>query len=271
MLYRNYEEVERYDVKLFLSSLKEESSVMAELKTSEGIQNMEGMLEIPSTLIHGHLKEDVAVIGLQRDSALYTLNKDARALSMSQRELILSKRLADKLKLKKGDVIKLKSAMFYRDQEEYPFSVKEIIHQSVGMGAYVDKKALSELMGGKDLANAIIMDAYPAMAQQLKQKYAHSSQVNGVKDVKEMLAMIRRLTDDYISMMRIMVLVSIIMGFAIIYNSYSIILSEREKEFASLLVLGMSEKEVISIVKLEQWLLFAAAIPRSRPELKTDT
>ncbi|MDO5063265.1 MAG: FtsX-like permease family protein, partial [Peptostreptococcaceae bacterium] len=36
-------------------------------------------------------------------------------------------------------------------------------------------------------------------------------------------------------------------------------------EFASLLVMGMSEKEVIGIVKLEQWLITMIAIPLGIP------
>lgn len=265
VLYRNYEDVERYDVKLFLRSLKEQASVMSELKSQEGIQSVEGILEIPSTLVHGHIKEDVGLIGLQKYSQLYRLNKKGKNLSMSNREIILSERLAQKLKLKKGDLLQVKSAMFQKDQEYYDFYVKEIVHQSVGMAAYVDKSALSELIGGKDLVSSMIMEAYPHSAKKLKKKYINSSEVDGVKDVQELLVMIKRLTDDYISMMQAMAIISVIMGFAIIYNSYSIILSEREKEFASLLVLGMSEKEVISIVKLEQWLLFAVAIPLGIP------
>lgn len=265
VLYRNYEEVEKYDVKLFLRSLKEQDPIINELRGFEGLQMMEGILEIPSTLTHGHIKEDVGLIGLQRNSALYRIGKDGVSLSLSGREIVLSKRLAEKLKLKKGDVLQLKSSMFKKNQEDHSFYVKEIIHQSVGMGAYVDKNELSELIGGLDLASSIIMRAYPQSATRLKETYRNSAEVDGVKDVQEMLGMIRRLTEDYTSMMQAMALLSIIMGFAIIYNSYSIILSEREKEFASLLVLGMSEKEVISIIKLEQWLLFVLAIPIGIP------
>lgn len=83
--------------------------------------------------------------------------------------------------------------------------------------------------------------------------------------MNDMIQMLQNIVNNYLSMMKLMAGISVLMGFAIIYNSYSIILSEREKEFASLLVLGMTEKEVVSIVNLEQWLICSIGIPLGVP------
>ena len=47
----------------------------------------------------------------------------------------------------------------------------------------------------------------------------------------------------------------VIMCFIVIYNSYIISIAERNRELSSLLVLGMSRKEVAQIIALEQQII----------------
>lgn len=65
----------------------------------------------------------------------------------------------------------------------------------------------------------------------------------------------------------------ILTGFAIVYNSSIISLSERTRELASLRVLGMTQKEVLEVISFEQWsIAFAgmlAGIPMAYAMMET--
>lgn len=265
LLFENYNEVERYDIKIHLSAIKDAAAIKAELHTEPYVQYAEGLLEIPVTLYNEHFEEDIMMIGLEEGSRLYTIKKDGQPLLPSPGSVILSERLAEKLGTKAGDHIEVKCALFQYKDERVRFYVSDIIEQNVGMSAYTSRTHISRLMGGNDLTNRMILEAYPEGGSLLKDKYRDSAQIEGINDVKDLIRMLQKVVNTYLSMMKMMAILSVLMGFAIIYNSYSIILSEREKEFASLLVLGMEEKEIISIVNLEQWLICAVAIPLGIP------
>ena len=70
-----------------------------------------------------------------------------------------------------------------------------------------------------------------------------------------MIQKLKKFMGSFMGSMYYVALIAIVMGVAIIYNSYVIILSERKRELSSLMVLGMSEKEVLSIVTFEQWFI----------------
>ncbi len=214
---------------------------------------------------HKHIKEEIVVVGIEENIRLYTIKKDGNILSPAPRSIILSERLAAKLGATKGDTIDVKCALFkYKDESER-FFVSDIIEQNVGLSAYVNREHLSKLIGSGDLANSILLQANDGSSAILKEKYQDSAVIEGINDVNDMIQMLQNIVNNYLSMMKLMAGISVLMGFAIIYNSYSIILSEREKEFASLLVLGMTEKEVVSIVNLEQWLICSIGIPLGVP------
>ncbi|HOA80871.1 MAG TPA: ABC transporter permease, partial [Defluviitaleaceae bacterium] len=65
----------------------------------------------------------------------------------------------------------------------------------------------------------------------------------------------------------------IITGFAIVYNSSIISLSERKRELASLRVLGMTLNEVLEVISFEQWTIsffgIIAGIPMAYSMMKT--
>ncbi len=55
-------------------------------------------------------------------------------------------------------------------------------------------------------------------------------------------------------------IIAVLMCFAIVYNIYLVVILERKREFATLMVLGMPEKEVLSIVAFEQWITASLGI-----------
>lgn len=56
------------------------------------------------------------------------------------------------------------------------------------------------------------------------------------------------------SAMFIMALIAGLLTFAIVYNTFVVVLMERQREISTLMVLGMKEKDVLSIISFEQWL-----------------
>lgn len=66
-----------------------------------------------------------------------------------------------------------------------------------------------------------------------------------------------------------MLFVGMISGFSIIYASSTITISERQRELASMLVIGMTYREVASVIFLEQWYIAALGSVLSLPLIKS--
>lgn len=265
ILFDNFEKVEKYNVRIYLPKFEKLSNVESELSNYNFIQHIEGCLDIPSTLSNANLSENVSIIGIEENNLLYTLTKNGKFVYPKPNEIILTARLAEKIGARKGDIIQVESPMFHEKDEKHSFIVSEIIEQTVGMSAYAEVHHLGKLVGNEQAVNSILIRAPKGSGERLKSIYEDSHEIDGINDIHMMIVKMKKFMESFLFGMYSMVLISVAMGFAIIYNSYSIILSEREKEFASLLVLGMSEKEVISIIKLEQWMIAFIAIPLGFP------
>jgi len=63
------------------------------------------------------------------------------------------------------------------------------------------------------------------------------------------------LMESYNFMYVVMVIFGILTGFAVIYNSGIVSLSERKRELASLRVMGMTSTEVLQVLSFEQWFI----------------
>ena len=101
----------------------------------------------------------------------------------------------------------------------------------------------------------------------LKNHYRDSAVVNEIVETEKLMKKTRELMDSFGSMIYFYAFLGIVIGFAIIYNSAVITLAERNRELATMMVMGMTAQEVLSVITFEQWFLgffgMAAAIPLS--------
>ena len=66
----------------------------------------------------------------------------------------------------------------------------------------------------------------------------------------------------------IFLILGVIIGFAIIYNISITTVSERNRELASMMVLGMTPREVLSVITFEQWFISIFAMLAGIPLTK---
>ena len=87
----------------------------------------------------------------------------------------------------------------------------------------------------------------------LKDRYREAKGVFSVEEKGAMLNKFNELLETYSFTYWILALFGMFTGFAVIYNSGIVSLSERKRELASLLVMGMTPAEVLQVLSFEQW------------------
>ena len=254
MIFDRYRYTEKYDIKIFLNGFTSKSGGENALNSMSKIQYKQGILEIPVTLEYQGVKEDTVAIGLQQDSRLYTVvDDDKNKVDIPSGMIVLSEKLAEKLKADVGDYISLKSPYSKYKEDKHYIKVGKIVKQSIGMNGYLDITYLSNILGYEDMCNSILLKVEDEnYIYDLREKFQDLEKIVSIQSKLENMNQIRQRMETMYSMIYFMAIIAAAMTFAIVYNTFVVVLLERQREISTLMVLGMKEKDVLSIISLEQ-------------------
>ncbi len=225
------------------------------------VREAEPLLQYPFEMKSAWRAKDVVIVGMRRDSDLQRLlDTDDRPVDIGDQGLVLSAALAKTLRVRVGDDVQLKPLMG-RVTKEKSVPVSRIVEQYFGMSGYMNIEALSRVLDEPFAMNAVLVRTDRKMASQLHDRVKDIPLVGGVELREDAL---RNLQETLATSMRIMGTASIIfaavIAFSIIYNVTMVSLGERERELASLRVLGFSQREVGAILFNENFLTGALGI-----------
>lgn len=253
-----FQQVQTYDVKISLNRPGPSHSLQSTLAHEPGVTHLEPLLEIPATLQNQWYKKEVAILGINQDSTLYNvLNQRGEKVPIPQDGILLSERLANLLQVKVGDAIHVESPLrrqFNSDQKEQ-LIVRGVIPQYVGLNAFMEIGALADFLQQGNLATSMLIQMDAQEIPVLKSKYRDAERVGNIESSQESAAKIEEMMGSYGFTVYFLAVLAGFAGFALIYNSSIISLSERQRELASLRVLGLTAKEALLVITSEQWLL----------------
>ncbi|EFM38751.1 efflux ABC transporter, permease protein [[Eubacterium] yurii subsp. margaretiae ATCC 43715] len=254
MIFDRYRYTEKYDIKIFLNGFTSKPGGENALNSMSKIQYKQGILEVPVTVEYQGVKEDTVAIGLQQDSRLYTVvDDDKNKVDIPSGMIVLSEKLAEKLNTNVGDYVSIKSPYSKYKEDKHYIKVGKIVKQSIGMNGYLDITYLSNILGYEDMCNSILLKVEDEnYIHDLREKFQDLEKIVSIQSKVENMAQIRQRMETMYSMIYFMAIIAAAMTFAIVYNTFVVVLLERQREISTLMVLGMKEKEVLSIISLEQ-------------------
>ncbi|EGW39390.1 FtsX-like permease family protein [Desulfosporosinus sp. OT] len=257
------EQVQTYDVKLSLTHPAATGATKLALTHEAGVSKVEPVLEAPATLKSGWLKKEVSLMGLAKDSTLYNiLDKNGQRIEVPDQGILLSEHLANSLNVKAGDTIYVESP-WRKDplgQKGENLMVKGVVPQYVGLNAFMEETELQRFLRQGEISTSMLVKMDQSEVGQMKSKYRNASNVTSIESLKDTGDKIRKMMDSFGFTTWLLAILGGITGFALIYNSSIISLSERKRELASLRVLGMTPREVLRVITSEQWTLYIFGI-----------
>ena len=276
LAFYQFEEVEVYDAQVNLTAPLDRTEAEQEIWGLEEVTRAEPLIEAPVSLSHRWREEDVLLLGITANSRLYNiLDADGNRIVPPREGIILSERLAGKLGVSQGDVLELESPLFRGEDDSKKVPLVEVIPQYLGMNAYMEISALEEILGQDELATSFLLNVAGTEDGRgrdglslLRERYRESDVVAGIDGREERMAQTRELMETFGSVVYLYVFIGVITCFSIIYSSSFIILSERGRELASMMVLGMTPREVFSVIAFEQWFVSIFAVIAGLPLAK---
>jgi len=231
------------------------------LESLQGVEHAEGFRIVPANFKFEHRYYRTALHGIEPDGSLYRLlDTDLNIIDLPEDGIILTDYLAELLHIKTGDMLTIEVLEGQRITVQVP--VAGTAKQYLGVNGYMRVESLNALLKeGYALTGALLKvdDRYQ------RDIYAELKEMPRVAGVVEHDSSIESFYDTIAETILFFTFISTLLGssiaFGVIYNSMRIALSERNRELASLRVLGFERNEVAYILLGEMALFTLVAIP----------
>ncbi|MBW8636268.1 ABC transporter permease [Hoeflea sp. WL0058] len=226
-----------------------------------GVMRAEPYRMTPVNLRHGHRELRMSLTGVTPDSDLSrVLDLDLFPVAAPENGVILSERVASKLKLEPGMTVEVE--LLERDKRLEDVTVVGVAQSYIGLNAYMHLDALDRLLrDGRQISGARI-SVDEAMLDELYDVIKSTPVISSIALQGVSRDRFRATIEENITTMStIYVTLAVIITFGVIYNSARIQLSERARELASLRVFGFTKAEVSSVLIIELALIVLAAQP----------
>jgi putative ABC transport system permease protein len=244
-----------FDAKITLKTPVDYDASLEDISEFPDITRAEALFEVPAEIKFKNRTEGALITGIAGDSTLYRIyDSNAKTTTAPPEDgIVISASIARKLGVSRGDVLYIKSPYNKDEEDEIEVSVLKVITQNMGSGIYMEARALARLLDVRPAATSIIINTNNL--EYIKENLYDGENIASIDSSKDLVASYSDMMASYASILYFFVFMAAAVAFAIIYNTSTVTLSERTREFATLRVLGLMIKEVAEIMGFEYWLL----------------
>jgi putative ABC transport system permease protein len=231
------------------------------LRSLQGVEHVEGVRNVPVRLQFEHYDYRTSVQGIQPDGKLMRLlDTRLNVIDLPPQGVVLTDYLAELLHIRPGDMLTIEVLEGNRPTVQVP--VVATAKEFLGVNAYMQRAALNRLLKEGDAISGALLKVDRRYQQDV---YAELKGMPRIAGVVEQRSAIRAFYDTLAETILFFTFITTLLGsaiaFGVVYNSMRIALSERNRELASLRVLGFERAEVAYILLGELALLTLLAIP----------
>lgn len=237
------------------------TAAICELRGLPGVLYAEPFRTVPVKLMHGHRSYQTGIEGIPDDPYLRSLiDIDLEPVEIPPEGLVLTDRLADILDVRPGEDVVVEVQEGSRYTRSVP--VAGMTSQFIGIAAYMDMQAANRLTGiGMAFSGAFLM-IDKNREREITRTLSERPRVAGIVSQERAIEAFRETTaQTMLTYTFILSLFAGVIAFGVVYNSARISLSERDRELASLRVLGFTRGEVAYILLGELAVLVLLSIP----------
>lgn len=208
------------------------------LKNDEDIQYLyESNLELKTA----HEVKQTLLTALDEGNYYHFYNDDDEEIKLPTEGALLSRHLASELGIKEGDVVKIR--IFGTNTWE-TLKISGLTKTLTPQGVFMSKEALSHI-GTAFKATSFVTDNKDA------QYFSAMDNVKNVITRDEQLKNTETVADSVMSIVKLLIMASVVLSIVILYNLGILNYVERVREYATMKVLGFYQREIRRIAILE--------------------
>ncbi|HKK45267.1 MAG TPA: ABC transporter permease [Balneolaceae bacterium] len=237
------------------------SHALTELKRIRGVYYAEAYRTIPVRMRFGHRNYLTSIQAYPKKRVLKPLlDSNQREVQIPGYGVLLTRKLGDILGVKTGDTLRVEVLEQSRRVMNLP--VAGFMNQYFGLSGYMSLEELNRVLPEKELISGAYMNIDQRQEKQITQELKKSPKVAEILSTQSIIAKFYESTaQTWLIMAFFVSLFAAATAFSVVYNNARISLSERNRELASLRVLGFTRGEISYILLGELWIVVLLAIP----------
>jgi putative ABC transport system permease protein len=226
-----------------------------------GVIAVEPQRIVAARIRAGHRERYLAITGVPANPRLRRIvDRDGRSVRVPPSGVVLSKTLADVLRVAPGNEVTIEVLEGVRPVRRV--DVTGVVDDVLGLSVYMDMTALHAMMREGEVTSGALLLVDSAQETVLSRRLKALPAIAGAGFKRAVLQSFR---DTMAANMNLTIFVNLlfagVIAFGVVYNAARVSLSERSHELASLRVLGFTRAEISLILLGELALLTIAALP----------
>ena len=263
-----FDHVTVYDAIVVTDNLKTEEmdKLKNELKASGMIKDQLQLQITTLTLWSGSDNVDITVMVIPDNANLksYVHLKDIdsnKKMSLPTDGIVVTQNAAKKLKLKSGDTISLQND----DNLEYKFPVAFVTTNNAGNYVYISESCYKAAFGDYKGTSLLLNMTDHLNGQEWLKNLSDDKRiltVSSSQDVRDTFGDVKKIVNMVVLLL---ISMSAVLALTVLFTLSNINVSERQRELATMKVLGFKQKEVYSYVNKETFILTLLGILLGMP------
>ena len=246
-----------------IASLIEPGSpqALANLRQLPGVTFAEPNRVAPAELGAGNRARRINIIGVPAHAVLNRIiDANDRQITLPPHGIVLSKKLAEVLRVEPGAPLRVR--MLEGQRREFVVPVAALAEDFAGTAAYMQIDALNRELGEGDRITGAYLSVAAGSWHEFLQAVKATPRTGAIINKRAIREGFRKTTAESIGLIqKIYLTFATVVAFGIVYNSARISLSERQRELATLRVIGFTRGEVGAVLVGELVMLTLLALP----------
>jgi putative ABC transport system permease protein len=260
MIHAQFKLAQKQDIELTFNEPVAKKTLNS-LRSIPGVYYAEGSRSVPVRLRFEQRSYRTSLQGLDKDRKLLAvLDTQLQSISMPEDGVLVTEHLAKKLGFNQGDTISLEFLEGARKTKQ--LMVTGLSQQFLGLGAYMRLDTTNRLMAEGPAINNALLSIDKHYASDIYKRLRKMPQIAGINLRQSVLDSFYETMDRVIlTFTLINAMLGGVIAFGVVYNTVRMALAERERELASLRVLGYRQTEVAYILLGEMAILTIVSLP----------
>jgi putative ABC transport system permease protein len=258
MLDVQFQQTDRWDIQALFSQ-PQPYSVMDQISGWSGVESVEPVVEFPVTVDSGAKTQDAFLVALSPGSQLHVLQltrgkTSAQVLTPGQ--ALISPNVAEKWGVKTGDTVTLQTPM--GDQS---VTINAINDEVMSPGIYVSLDWVQGIIpGDSKVFNGLWLKVDQAQMKDVRKMLYHLPGAASVDLKDEIAPGWQSLMGLYYVMMGMFLIFALVIAAAVIFNTMTVNVLERQREIATMRALGQNRGRLQRMITAENLMIGLLAL-----------
>lgn len=258
MFSNNFNDVERWDISVAFSEPQPQAA-LEKVVGQQGVSQVEPILQLPAALDHDGGREDLVLTGLPPGQDLHHLqlsDSTGPGETLAGNGLVLSSHTAGKLGIGIGDPVTLKTYA-----GELDLTLKATMNELLPSVAYVSLETASAAVGAPGSFNGALLTVGNSADQDRTSAGLYLlPEVASVQLKDDIESDWQSLLGFFYVFIGVIMAFALAMAFALLFNTMTVNVLERRREFATMRSVGAGRGRIAMLVSVESFLLWLIAL-----------